>query len=463
MTRTPLDKRMAASGKQGDSTSRRHSRHRAPWWLHPFYALTFLTIPLVIVAYLIPETTYLAIYRTDKHMDFNFLALGVIVCLGFIIGSFFAVGESKPDQERDILVYCRWVVWPLFLLTIFGYTLWFGYNVLRLGLGTIVEASYSFLFEPDIGTASYVKSELFLTIPGVTTILHLCILYSTVEALLWVRRGVRRSTALMRFGMVASFVLAHAILLSERLALVQIAVPAAVILVSAADMGVVWRRLVKFAPLIIPGGAYALFAVGEYFRSWSFYRGIYGDSYLQFTADRFLGYYVTAINNAAVIYYYEPTLPLRHTFENLLEMPLLGEVISDAYATLLGANPFESPDPLAIYANPEFNNIPPVGLLINEYSIFLAPVAAFVIGVISVSLYRGFTSGRLIGVLLYPSWFIGLLEISRIYFWASQRYFPTLVFLAVSLILFKLAKTPVRRKQPVANRPKRVEITLERS
>jgi hypothetical protein len=103
------------------------------------------------------------------------------------------------------------------------------------------------------------------------------------------------------------------------------------------------------------------------------------------------------------------------------------------------------------------------GLLVNEYSVFLAPVAAFVLGVLSASLYRSFLRGRLIGVLVYPGWFVGILEIPRIYYWAGVRYFPALALLAVTLFAFVLAKKSVRTSSgrkihPDSSRTSRAEI-----
>jgi hypothetical protein len=207
------------------------------------------------------------------------------------------------------------------------------------------------------------------------------------------------------------------------------------------------QNLMKIAPIFLAFVVFVLFTVGEYFRSWTFYRPLYHGPYLQFAAERLMGYYTTAINNGAVYYHYEPLHPLLHTLRALFEFPVLGSVVSRGYAIIFGDNPaYATSDTLSLlekYANPEFNNVPMIGALVNEYSIFLAPVAAFVLGVLSVSLYRGFLRGRLIGVLLYPSWYVGILEMPRIYYWPGVRYFPALALLAITLFAFALAKRSV--------------------
>jgi hypothetical protein len=64
-------------------------------------------------------------------------------------------------------------------------------------------------------------------------------------------------------------------------------------------------------------------------------------------------------------------------------------------------------------------------------------------------------SERLLGTLLYPSWFIGVLEIPRIFYWSDQRYFPVLAFLLFSLILFKVAKIPAEKPASSKSPPRK--------
>lgn len=441
--------RSRTASARGWRIGRRDGRRRPTWWLHPRYALLFLGIPLLVGSYLIPEYTYLTLYGTEKHIDLDYVVLGSLVYLAFIAGSFFTVGTNTRSQQRDIIAYCRWVIWPLFGLTIFGYVVWFSAAMLRAGgPGALLNAFVGLVLDPDFSASESVKFDLFDTIPGITTLTQLGVAYVTVEALLWVRKKSRRRLAALRFAVLASFLLPRAILISERLALIEIAVPIIVVLVSGLRLKGAYRGLVRWAPVYLVGGVFGLFALGEYFRSWAFYQPNYGGPYLRFAVERFLGYYATAINNGAVIYYYEPLQPMIHTLNSLFVFPILGVEVSEVYNEIFGVPADRSVYLLDTYANPEFNNAALVGLLLNEYSVFLAPVAAFVMGVIAVSLYRDFARGRLVGAVLYPSWFIGVLEISRIYFWSDQRYFPTLAFFIISLLLFRAAKVPVNKPLP---------------
>lgn len=431
-----------------------------PWWLRPRFAFFLLGILPLVLAYLVPEGTYLTLYGSEKYVDLNFLMLGLVVYGGFLAGSFFAIGTGLRPQERDVIMYCRAVIWPLFIFTVFGYAAWFAYAVLLAGgPGPVVSALLDVALQPGPGTSDYVKFDLFPTIPGVTTFAQFGVFYATVEALLWVRRRSWSRIALMRFTTVALLALLRAVLLSERLAIVEIVVPVAVILFSRPALKAFQRSFVQLAPLFLGIGVFCLFAFSEYFRSWNYYKATYSGSYLDFASQRFLGYYATAINNAAVRYYYEPLQPLRYTLNDLFLFPGLGDFVSRGYAAILDRKYVESDvivsQLLQTYANLELNNFALVGLLLNEYSVFLAPVAAFVIGLLSSSLYRSFVKGRMIGALLYPSWFVGLLEISRIYYWSDERYFPTLAFLFISLLVFKAAKVPLRGSPSARGYPQR--------
>jgi len=413
--------------------------------LHPSVVALLLGVPLTLIAYLTPESTYLTLYRSPKSVDSEFIVIAVVIYLCFIVGSFFAIGTATESQAEDASLYCCWFVHPLFFITLFGYLAWFANGILTSGIGPILTEIHVVLFEQDFGSSDELKVELFPTIPGVTTLTQVGILYVTAETLLWVWKGSDRRSALLRFAVIALLAVFRSILLSERLALVELVIPVVVIFATTSELRERHKNLVRAAPVFLVLAVYVLFALGEYFRSWNFYRPLYHGSYLQFAAERLLGYYTTAINNAAVFYHYAPLQPLRYTFSDVFEFPILGSFVSIRYAAEFGdRSTYATLSLLEQYANPEFNNVPITGVLVNDFSTLLAPVAAFVLGVLSVSLYRSFLRGRLIGVLVYPSWYVGILEIPRIYYWANVRYFPFLTLLVITLFAFALAKKSLR-------------------
>ncbi len=454
----------SAPGGGGSRSGGPASPVRAFWWFHPVVYVAFLTVPLLLLAYATSEGTYATLYRTDKHIDFNLVVLGLVVYAGFILGSFVSVSFSKRPQEADVLLYCRWFVWPSFILMVFGHVVWFVSASLEAGgPGAVLSLFYELLFQPSVGLSDYIKNEVFATISGVTTLTQVAIVYVTLEMLLWVRGEVNRRVAIFRLLVLTAFILPRAFLLSGRLSLFEVAIPAAVVLVASLNLRGMKRTLVQLAPVFSGVGVFVLFVIGEYFRSWSYYKSLYSGTYMQFAFERFMGYYTTAFNNGAIYHYYLPGRPLRYTLNPAFELPIFGEMINNVYLSLVGSRGIVLKYPyefiLERYGNPEFNNISTVGLWTNEFTVFAAPIAAFLLGVLSISIYRSFLRGRLIGTVLFPSWFVGFLELPRVYFWADQRYFPALAAIFVFLLVFKIAKVPVYRRKPAtrARSPEKVE------
>lgn len=422
--------------------------------------ILYLCLPLLLVAYLIPEDSYLVLYETPKYVDLGFIMASVAIYLGFVAGSFFVIEAGSQHQSREVVRYCQWIVRPLFALTLFGYMAWFAAATVRAGgPAALLNAMLGVIANPAPGASYHVSRELFQTLPGITTFTQLGILYVTVEALLLVSGGVRRNAALMRLVPVLALAFMRATVMSERLALVEILLPVTVVLLSQARLSYIKSHIVRLAPAIGATIVFALFAVTEYFRSWTTYKSVYPGPYLQFAAERLAGYYATASNNAAVYYQHVPAQPLSHLLAWTFEFPGIGSSLNGLYSYLFGTEIASHTALLTMYANPEFNNLPLSGVLINDFTLFLAPVAAFLVGIVSYSLYQSFVRGRMLGMLLYPSWFIGILEIPRIYYWFAGRYLPVLVFLCISLFLFGLAKSrhkvspsarPLLRRPPVS-------------
>ncbi len=427
------------------------------WWLRPRVALYF-SVLMLLISYLVPENVYLTLFETRKYIDFNFVVAGLAIYAGFFVGTFFTVKAGAGSQKADVVAYCRWIIWPLFFLTILGYAVWYTIALLRVGgVSSMIGVLAELLLQPSPGLSDYVKFEIFATIGGVTTIAQLGIVYVVVEALLWVTNSSERKFALMRFSVIVLLTLSRVLVHSERLGLVEFVLPLVVLLVGVASLRRTQRAFAQLAPLLLGSGVFVLFAVGEYFRSWNYFKGIYPGSYMGFALERFLGYYTAANNNAAVFYYYQPLQPLRHTLNSFFELPLFGYILDNLYKDIILLEryvDYEYPYSylLEVYSNPALNNIALIGLLPAEFSVYLAPVAAFVMGVVSASLYKSFLSWRMLGILLYPSWFVGLLDISRIYYWADQRYFPVLVFVPLSLFLFAYVKSPSRKADSGATR-----------
>jgi hypothetical protein len=217
-----------AKPPSSEGSMRRDGEMNRVWWLHPQVSIIFLALPILIISYLVPEATYVTLFQTSKYIDSGFFIASLVIYLSFLVGTWFRVSSGKGSQEIDLISYCRFFVWPLFGLTLFGYLVWFSYSVINAGgLGQIATIVNDLLFGSSAGYSDYVKEEFFRTIPGVTTIAQLGILYVTVEAILWVKDDSQRRVAVFRFSAIAAVTLTRVILNSERLSLIELAIPIA--------------------------------------------------------------------------------------------------------------------------------------------------------------------------------------------------------------------------------------------
>jgi hypothetical protein len=220
---------------------------------------------------------------------------------------------------------------------------------------------------------------------------------------------------------------------SERLALIELLVPFAVLVCTQRRRSLT----IALAPLGGIAGMFVFFTGTEYLRSWVTYYAVKSDSLWGFAMERMFGYYVTAINNGAYIYneansYLFPIF----TGEWFWHLPIPGLIQS--LNRLVGVR---SPNPLELKEmlyglNIEFNNTSGIFAPLIDYGPILGVAIWIALGYISGRLYRLFAEARPLGLLLFPTWFVGVLEIPRIFYWGDNRYFPSLtVTIAIAVML----------------------------
>jgi oligosaccharide repeat unit polymerase len=289
--------------------------------------------------------------------------------------------------------------------------------------------------------ASYVMKEVYMgTVSGVTTLTQLAMAAMVLGVMIGLARGW--SGVWPKFIVLFAFTLVRALMNSERLALMELMIPAIVIFIrlgvmdSAQLRSKIWP-LLRIAPVIGYSGLLLVFGASEYFRSWvTFYAG--GDmSFWTFVSARLLGYYVTALNNGALlIQRIDPTGAPFFTLHFLWRFPGLSNLMDVIYPNFALASIENDPYMayLRVEANPEFNN--GGGLLepIMDFGFIGALLYWLLAGLLAGLLYRWFQEKRMAGLLLYPATFIGVIELPRIIYWAEGRVvIPQLVLCGVVL------------------------------
>ena len=201
-------------------------------------------------------------------------------------------------------------------------------------------------------------------------------------------------------------------------------------------------RVVLYAISFV-AAAMLLFAVTELRRTY-----VYTDNFsVTRSATRFLGYYLTSVNNGMVVIdQYPARTPFYASGEMLWRFPGIRDLrvdhlpgvgnISLAYSDVFGVDP-ESFWPSA-FANQGLD---------YEFNVFTAPgflAADFGWAALVAMLLLGFVSGRLFlraatspfHRAFYAIWLVGLLELMRILYVANVRLFPAyLVLLAAYLVV----------------------------
>lgn len=411
------------------------------WWLHPVWTSVLLALIVSGAAYALPDTVYRYFWRTPKYFgEWPLLLCAVFVAI-HAAGCYVGGLRTRPADPVDRQEWTGQLPWDLirtaflwcFWLALAGYAVWGAAAVSRgANMGVVVG-----ILSGDKGATELMKDVYLVTISGVTTLTQLGVAAVVLGALLGVAQGWRR----VRWPMLTLFGLAvlRALLNSERLAVIELAIPLLVLLVrlvaleSPRLMGT-FGGAVRMAPVVGAVALVGLFAVSEYFRSWlNFYSG--GDiGFWTFVTMRLLGYYVTALNNGALLVeQLEPTGLPYFTMQFLWRFPVTGGILKDVYPTMPHLSESSSPveSVLTVGANFEFNN--PDGYLVPmlDFGVVGALVYWLIAGLACGFLYRSFCRKQVLGLLVYPLVFTGIVEMPRILYWGSGRVVPAFAVLGV--------------------------------
>nr|WP_294514452.1 hypothetical protein [uncultured Rhodopila sp.] len=229
-----------------------------------------------------------------------------------------------------------------------------------------------------------------------------------------------------------------AIVHGERLAVIELAVPFAVLLSAQRPRSAFW----VWAPVFGTAGLLVFFAATEYLRSWVNYYAATESSIWSFAAARMFGYYITAFNNGAVIYSQEHSVffPI-FTIGWFWQLPIPG--LAEHLRFLTGATN-DYYDMLAP-VNVEFNNISGMFCPFIDFGPVLGEFVWLAFGFASGRLYSLFMAGRPLGIILFPTWYIGVMEVPRVFYWGGSRYLPPLAAsLAIVISLYIFARTSAR-------------------
>jgi hypothetical protein len=402
---------------------------RRLWWLNPSWIFGLVTVGTFLLALSVSERAF-ALYNTPKFLKPEHLGIALSAWLCLEIGRRLGVHWQKGHCDRGAAVE-KDVVWWFF--GSFGLTV-AAYGILLIrGLqnGLSLSVIKENLFAPPSDVSRELAGEVVVYLPGITTATQfgiICVLLG-----LWLdHRGlhyVRKYIALI-VGLAAL----RALLFHERLALIEVVVPAAFLILRQVwlerPLSPTVRALFRAGPVLGLVALITMFGGFEYFRSWRHYQYEF-DSIAEFTVWRLGGYYSTAQNNGALGWETEGQRPLPlATLNAWWEFPVV-EKSPWSYENLTGRNaPAVHTLMLQQQANVEYNS--PGGLFepLRDFGVLGSLVWWIGFGAVLGWAYRGYLEGSLLGLLLFPIAMLSLLEMPRFIYLTHPRILAPLVVIA---------------------------------
>jgi hypothetical protein len=403
------------------------------WWFRPSHVALFFVLPLVVLAYLLPNSFY-AQFRAYNTIDDQRFFLAVLAVVAFALAGW--IGETTRPLSHllplprlpegsyrklvSVLAFVSLSATALFLAPIVAHP----DLVLNVLKGVPLAAD----------TARAARGQ----VPGITSWENI---FSVVLVLILVKPALtgRRRTE-TEWGLIlviVSLSALKAVVVGERLALVELIVPLMMLFCAQRRR---WSLLWAMAPIIGVGGLYVFFVGTESLRSWADAYSSQYDSVWDFGLLRMFGYYMTAINNGAWVYQQQNSIFFPFvTGDWFWRLPIPG--LAEQLAAMTGVS--TDIDVLLAALNPEFNNASGIFGPLIDYGPVLGEFVWLILGYVSGSLYRQFMDRRWLGVILFPTWYVGVLELPRIFYWGTSHYFPPLV-VSLIIVLSFLAFAPHR-------------------
>lgn len=396
---------------------------------NPLYILSsphLLTImsylPIFAIYLLMPYDLFYISYnalKVSNPWSITYYAfLLVLFGLGGFIGSHLVSNTNCMSIKYSGVVVPRWYVRSGLVAALFAYVVWFSLGVLRAnGVRNLISMWFVDPF--------YVKSVLLETVPGITTLTQVAV--AAVPVMICCVRVNRCDYVLS--GLVFLLAIIRAFLFGERLALLELLVP--ILYIKLITRKISWRSAlagILFFIIFVAG----FFILTEVRRSFV-YTGSDSVKYLIQTGTvRFLGYYMTSINNGIFfIQHYAFAAPLYNTFVSLWRFPGLHNL----YNLFTCLDVIDVGNVLYKFGlNPEFNTLTYVAYWVIDFGLCGALIVSFFFGFLSGIFYK-LASQNSLSTALYSIWLVGLLEFMRICYFTSTRLFPAYIFFIGALIL----------------------------
>ncbi len=401
-----------------------------PWWLRPVYIFVILNIAMASIAWWVDDSLY-SLWGAAKYFGPTEFGIVLVAVIAFALGNYLGMASqlsldyTYPSANLNVAfkIVCA--------ISIAGYSIWLASAIFH-GL------SPDMLLAFVVGEAEMADTikNTFVRIPGVTSLtqcgITVACIYTALKSVSFLERWM--------FRLLLVFCLTRGILLSERLAIIEFVMPLILAFIASwyTNSPFTRKKQLNFlGPTLAGTSLFLLFAFGEYFRSWQYYQNSY-DNFWQFIVSRLSAYYVTALNNGALLFQQIGVLPCPFfSIVSFWHFPLLPESIS--YERFFGRNPegeyFES---LKQYSTEELNNGSGIFIPLIDFGLIGFIVYWMAMAFVARVLFRAYCKSSLVGQLFYPMFLIAIVESPRIGYLVNTRAFAAIIASIMTLFFVRI-------------------------
>ena len=400
-----------------------------PWYFRPRVVVLGVLLPLYLLAWFLADVMQVQVSTARGyaflHGEAFLIGLGGMLALAY--GTLLPLRVfSIRDARYRGLEPPVWFIYAVGACAIVGYSFWFG--ELIQSPAVLLEllrnaTSLGFTLRTQLERSAGVSSLASLGLAFFVLVAH--------------RRWTLRAGPLPRLMVAMAWVIGlltvfRAFAWAERLALIEVAVVIALFGIGHGDAARPFvRRLRRLLPVVAAGAVVGFFALAEFDRSWSSYYAERESDYGRFIAQRLVNYYYQALNNGAGLitvmdwptYHFSSVLHWLHQFP-----VLLGPIAR--YLTDARPNNF-----LERFGDPEFSNSSGLFSVIYDVGLPLGILVLAVFGILAQSAYQAFRDRENVFGLLFPVFFMGLLEFLRFWYVGNSRAFLLIVSLVLAVAL----------------------------
>ena len=417
------------------------------WWANPSALNLFLMVPIYVAASLFalahfPGTARLQ-YKGEVGMTLPLFVFGLICLVSYSLGAFapsLLPSRSMPKPRR----IPGGVLLLLLAMTLLGYATFFA-GALKGGVSQVGD-----LLHGDTGAVYGIRKSGQL-IAGISSMVAVGPVFGVGVVLSTFADSRWRAFFWISFGFVLVLCLARAVIWSERLAIAELLIPSAIVWVLkyGASVPSVFRPFMFMAPVFAIVVLLIGFTLGETIRSWPSNVFRYQHNLIQFSIDRIVLYYSTALNNGAgYINLDVQNPPLVNTFQlfYILESKLPSHFYN--FISPVAISDHQVQIALNYHYSAEFNN--PSGLFsyISDYGYYFSIPIFFLFGLLVGFIYKRTKGSDLFACAIIPFVILGTIEILRIPYLGAGRMTYVYIGLAILFAGILLGERGVKPAAP---------------